>query len=84
VATLVQELDLHRLLADLGLQTTTVLDRSLVLGVVGAGLHRLLARGEERVTPFADAGRWLADLTREGVEARATQQTLHDLGLAAS
>lgn len=75
---------IRTLLGRHGLQTAPVLGHRLVLGVVDAGLHRLLPAGQERVPPLADAGRRLTDLAREGVEAPATHQARDDLGLPAS
>ena len=77
---LLEELDLHGLVADLGLE---VMDEAVAV----VGLARLepgLHAGVRLVTPLGELARRDAELAAERVERLATEDAEDDLGLAAA
>ncbi len=77
---LLEELDLHGLVADLGLE---VVDEAVV--VVGlAGLEPGLHACEGLVTPLGELAGSDAKLPAEGIERLAAEDAEDDLGLAAA
>jgi hypothetical protein len=75
----VEQLDLHRLIADLGLQTTDLFFVFIVL----ACLQRRLAAGEEVIAPAGHGGCGDTELARDDVDVLTSEQSKDGFGFAA-
>ena len=75
-----QDLDLHGLVADLGLEVVDEAVAEVGLARLDPGLHA----GERLVTPLGELAGRDADLAAEGVERLSAEEPQDDLGLAAA
>jgi hypothetical protein len=56
VTALVEQFDLHRLLADLGLQATLLVESCLLLVRIRSAFQARLGANKESVAPFGELG----------------------------